>query len=179
MWVLYFKRAPLILNLYLNTHFSGNIRLLLIWDFNIMLYIPFLSKPLNSRHAALYQSSALNPFIASDHDWGSGDRVLKSDKTNIFYKSAMKDIMCNIFELIRACAYTTCLDLHKQENLFSIILLLSKSALISLTLNTILSFCFSFFSNDKSGDNSIYLYSFKLEYQTDIFHCLTWDTRSR
>ena len=84
----------------------------------------------------------------------------------------MKDIMYNIFELARACAYAICLDLCKQENLSFIILLLSKSALILFVLNTILFFYFLFFSDNKNGDDSIYLYSFKLEYQTDIFCCL-------
>ena len=45
MRVLYFKRTLLILNLYLNIHFSGNIYLFSVWDFGTVLYVPFLSRP--------------------------------------------------------------------------------------------------------------------------------------
>ena len=97
---------------------------------------------------------------------------MKLNKTNIFYKPAIKNIICDIFGLIRAYTYTIYLNLCKQENLSSIILLLSKSALISLALNTILFFCFFFFFDDESGDNNIYLYLFKLGYQINIFYYL-------
>ena len=113
IWVLYFKRILLMLNLYLNIHFSNNIRLPLAWDFGIVLYISFLSRPLSLWYATLYQSSILNSFIVSDYNWGSNGRVLKSDKTDIFYKLVMKDVMCNVFGLVRACVYVICLDLHK------------------------------------------------------------------
>ena len=137
-----------------------------------MLYISFLSRSLNSQHTALYQLSALNLFIILDYDWDSNNKILKSNKTGVFCKSVMKNIICNIFRLIRACMYTTCLDLCRWESLSFMMLLLLKLILIFFALNTILFFYFPFSSDNKNDNNSIYLYLFKLEYQTDIFHCL-------
>ena len=124
----------------------------------------FLSRFSSLWYVALYQSSILNPFIISNHNWGSGDKILKSDKTDVFYKSVIKNIIYNIFGLIRTYIYITCLGLYKQESLSSIILLSSKSTLIFLALNAVLFFCFPFSFDNKNDDNSIYLYSFKLEY---------------
>ena len=137
-----------------------------------MLYILFLSKLLSLWYATLYQSSILDFFITLDHDWDSGDKVLKLDKTNIFYKSTIKNIIYDIFELTRIYIYMICLDLYRQKNLFFMMLFLLKLTLISFVLNIVLFFCFLFFFDDKNGDNSIYLYLLKLGYWTNIFYYL-------
>ena len=122
-----------------------------------MLYVLFLSRFSSLWHTALYQSSMLDPFIALDYNWGSGNKILKSDKTDVFYKPTIKNIIYNIFRLTRAYVYMIYLSLYRQKSLSFIILLSSKSTLISLALNTILFFYFPFSSDNKSGNNSIYL----------------------